>query len=90
METALKDTNFFINTELGFFACNTACILTGKYSCKFLVVSNGILYHSSRGTSSSCLRDDGGDNLILTLLSKTDHSGLMLVKSGNCAGQRRC
>ena len=90
METVLKDTNFCINTELGSFTCNTACILLGKVSCKFSIISSGILYHSSRKISSSCLREDGGGNLILTLLCKTGHSGLMIFKSGNCAGQRRC
>ena len=38
------------------------------------MVSSGILYHSS----SSCLTDDGG-NLLITLLSKTDHSGSMIL-----------
>jgi len=36
------------------------------------------------------LRDYGGGNLLLTLLSKTDHSGWMIFKSGDCAGQERC
>jgi len=90
MERALKDTNFFINKELGSLACNTACILLGKNSCKFSIISSGILYHSSRKISSSCLRDDGGGNLILTLLSKTGHSSLMVFKSGNYACQKRC
>ncbi len=43
----------------------------------------GIPYHSS----SSCLRDDGG-NLLPTLLSKTDHNGSMIFKLGDCASQR--
>jgi hypothetical protein len=65
--------------------CNTSCILLGIDSCKFWIVSCGILYHSS----SSCLTDDEG-NLLLTLLSKTDQSDSMIFKLGNCASQRRC
>ena len=53
-------------------------------SCKFWIVSSGILYHSS----SSCLGDDEG-NLLLTLLSKTDHSGSIIFRLGECASQRR-
>ena len=56
----------------------------------FWIVSRGILYHSLWRTSSSCLRDDGGGNLLLTLLSKTDKRDLMILKSGDCAGQGRC
>ena len=36
---------------------------------------------------SSCLTDDGGGNLLLYLLSKTDHSRSMITDSGDCAGQ---
>jgi len=57
------------------FACNTACILVAIDSCTFWIVCSGILYPSSWRTSSSCLRDDGKGNLLLALLSKTDHSG---------------
>ena len=46
-------------------------------------MSSGILYHSS----SSCLKDDGG-NLLLTLLSKTDHSGLMIFKLGDVLARK--
>jgi hypothetical protein len=48
------------------------------------------LYHSSWRTSSSCFRDVGGGNLFLTLVSKTDQSGLIMFKCGDCAGQGRC
>jgi hypothetical protein len=41
-------------------------------------------------TSSNCFRDVGGGNLFLTIVSKTDQSGSMLLKSGDCAGQERC
>ena len=34
-------------------------------------------------------RDDGG-NLLLILLSKTDHGGSMIFQFGDCAGQGRC
>jgi hypothetical protein len=68
------------------FACNTACILLGIDSCKFWIVSSEILYHSS----SSCLIDDGGKLRLLTLLSKTHHSGSIIFKAGDCARQRRC
>jgi hypothetical protein len=40
--------------------------------------------------SSSCFRDVAGGNLFLTLVSKTDHSGSIMFKSGDCAGQGRC
>ena len=33
-------------------------------------------------------RDRGRGNLLLTRLSKTDHTGSMMFKSGDCAGQR--
>jgi hypothetical protein len=35
--------------------------------------------------SASCLGDDGVGNLLLFLLSKTDHSGSIMFKSGDCA-----
>jgi hypothetical protein len=57
---------------------------------KFWIVSSGIMFHSSWRTTYSCLRDGGGGNLLLTLLCKTDHTCLMIFKSGNCAGQGRC
>jgi hypothetical protein len=37
--------------------------------------------------SLSCFRDVGGGNLFLTQVSKTDYSGSMMFKSGDCAGQ---
>jgi hypothetical protein len=52
--------------------------------------SSEILYHSSRRTSSSCLRDDGGGNMCVNLHSKTDHSGSMTFKSGDCGGHGWC
>ena len=55
----------------------TACIPLGTESCMFWTVSRGLLYHSSWRTST-CLRDDGGGNLLLTLLSKTDNSDSMI------------
>jgi hypothetical protein len=45
------------------------------------------IYTILEGTSSSCFRDVGGGNLFLTLISKT---GLMMFRSGDCAGQERC
>jgi hypothetical protein len=36
------------------------------------------MFHSSWRTTYSCLRDGGGGNLLLTLLCKTDHSGLTI------------
>jgi hypothetical protein len=56
--------------------------------CK-LKVSSGILYCSSHGTFSSCFRVVGGGNLFLTLVSKADQSGSVMLKSGDCAGQER-
>ena len=72
------------------FACNTSCIFLGIDSYKFCIISSAILYHSSWRTSYSCLTDDGGGNLLLTLLSESDNSGLLIFMSGNCAGQGRC
>jgi len=34
-ETAVKDTHFFINMDLGHLFLNTACSLLGTDSCKF-------------------------------------------------------
>ena len=36
------------------------------------------------------MRDGEGGNLLLTLLSKADHSGPTIFKSGDCAGKGRC
>jgi hypothetical protein len=72
------------------FACNTACVLLAIHSYKFWTVSSAILCHPSWRTSSSCLRDDGGGTPLVTVLTKTDHSILMIFKSDNCAGQGRC
>jgi hypothetical protein len=80
---------FLINMAGSPFTFNTAGILLGVDSCKFWKVFSGILYHSSRTTFSSCLRDGGG-YLLLTLHSKTDHSGLMILKFGDNAGKGRC
>jgi hypothetical protein len=49
-----------------------------------------ILYHSSWSTASSCYRDAGGGNLFLTVVSKTDQSGSVIFRCGDCAGQGRC
>ena len=35
----------------------------------------------------SCCRGDGGGNLHLALLSKTDLSGSMIFQPGDCVGQ---
>jgi hypothetical protein len=32
---------------------------------------------------------DGGGNMLLALLSKTDHIGSRVIKPGECAGQGR-
>jgi hypothetical protein len=87
IETAVKDTHFSINTDL-----DHICLLHSLYPSwnRLWIVSSGILCFSWRRTSSGCLRDVGGGNLLLTLLSKTDHSCWMIFKPGNCAGQRRC
>ncbi len=45
---------------------------------------------SSIKTSSSCFRDVEGRNQLLTLLTKTVHSGLIIFKSGKSSGQGRC
>ncbi len=45
---------------------------------------------SSIETSSSCFRDVEGRNRLLTLLTKTVHSGLIIFKSGKSSGQGRC
>jgi hypothetical protein len=63
-------------------ACNTACIPLGIDSYQFWIFSSGIIYRSSCGTSSICLRNDGVGNLLLALLSKTDHIGLAIVLAG--------
>ena len=52
------------------FACNTACILFAVDSYQVWIVSSGILWYCS-WTSFSCLRDDSGGNLLLTLLKLT-------------------
>jgi hypothetical protein len=70
------------------FACNTAYILLGIDSYTFWIVSSGILYYLYWRTSSSYL--SGGVNLLLTLLSKSGHSGSMIFKDGDYAGQGRC
>jgi hypothetical protein len=47
-------------------------------------------YHSSWRTSSSYFKDAGGGRLLLNLVSKTNRSGSLLFKCGDCAGQGRC
>jgi hypothetical protein len=37
-----------------------------------------------------CFRDVGGWNLFLAVVSKTEKSGSVLLKYGDCAGQGRC
>jgi hypothetical protein len=56
---------------------------------KFWTVCSRILYHSS-WTYSSCCRDVEGGNQLITSVSKTDQSGSVMFKSGDCAGQGRC
>jgi hypothetical protein len=53
METVVKDTHFFINMEIGQTFSIIQCFLLGIDSYKFWIVSSGILYRSSRRTSSS-------------------------------------
>jgi hypothetical protein len=72
------------------FAFIKAADLLGMNSYKFWTVSSGILYQSSWRTLSSCFRVVGGENLFLTLVSKSDQSGSMVFKSGDFAGQGRC
>jgi hypothetical protein len=69
---------------------HTTCILLGTDSYKFWIVSSALLYRSSWGTSSSCVRDEEGENLLLTVLSETGHSVSMIYKPGECAGQESC
>lgn len=71
------------------FASNIDAILLGD-SHKLWTVSNVISYHSSLRTSSSCLRDVGSGNLYLSLVSTTNHSGSVMLKCGDCAGQGSC
>jgi hypothetical protein len=65
-------------------------MLLGIDLYKFWTVSSGILCHCSWRTSSSCLWDDGRENLLLTLISKIDHNVSVIFTSGNYAGQGRC
>jgi len=90
MEIVVKNTHLFINIELSHHFTVIVCILLGIDSHTFWIVSRGILHHSSYRTSCSCLTHDGRGNLLLTILSETDHSDLTIFKSGDCAGQRRC
>jgi len=90
MDIVVKDTHLFINMEFGHNFTVTVCILLGIDSHTFWIVSRVILHHSSCKTSCSYLRDDGRQNLLLTILSETDHSDLMIFKSGNCAGRGWC
>jgi hypothetical protein len=84
METAVKDTRFFITTELGSpFACNRACILLWIVSYKFWMVSIGILYRSS---SSSCLRDEGWRDYTSHPTVENWQQCFDDIKSGDCTG----
>ena len=58
-------------------------------SNKFEIVSSVIFYHSSWRTSFNCLRDVGGGNLLLKLLSKSDYSVSLVFKSCDCADHGR-
>jgi hypothetical protein len=51
---------------------------------------SGKLYYTSCRMSCSWLRVDGWENVLLPLLCTTDHSGSIMLKSGECAGQGRC
>jgi hypothetical protein len=57
-------------------------------SYKFWIVSSRILCSSSWRESSSCFGGVGWESL--PLVSKTYHSSSIMLKSGYCAGQRRC
>jgi hypothetical protein len=71
------------------FAFNTAAVLLGMASFKFLTVTIRALYHFLR-TSSSCFRDVAGGKLLLRIVSKADQNGSMMFKCGDCAGQETC
>ena len=43
----------------------------------FWIVSSGILYHSSRRTSSSWLKDDGGGNLVPIIMERGSSRSIM-------------
>jgi hypothetical protein len=78
METGAKDTHIFIKTELGHHLPVIQLVWTDSY--KFWTVSSRITYNRSWRTPSSYLRDDGRGNLLLKLLSKTDHSGSIYLR----------
>jgi len=71
-------------------AGDIACVLLAVDWYKFWTVCSAILYHCPWRTSSGCLRGDGGGTVLITILCATGHSGLMIFKSGDCAGQERC
>ena len=91
METLAKDTHFFINTEFGHHLPVIQLVSLVKLT---LISSEYSLVeyctNSSWRTSSSCLRDGRGGNLLFTLPSKTDHSVSMIFISGDFAGQGIC
>jgi hypothetical protein len=66
----VKDTHFIFNTELGQRLSVIQLYPLGIDWCKFWIFCSKTLHHSSWGTSSSCLRGEGGVKLLLTLLSK--------------------
>jgi hypothetical protein len=80
METAVKDTHFFINMELGHHLPVTQLVFVLEQTD----VSSEQPLMENRTSSSGCLRDNGG-NLLLMLPSKADHSGFMIFNVGKCA-----
>ena len=71
------------------FACNTTCMLLRTDSFKFWIVSSGTVYHPSQHLLVAWQMMEKGI-LLLILLYHTDHSGLMILKFGDYAGQSRC
>ena len=90
MEMVVKDTFLYWHEVHPPFSCNTTCIVLEIDSYKFWIVCSGILFYPSWRTSCSCLRHTGGGNLHLIVLTKIDHSYMMMIKYGDCAGHGRC
>jgi len=84
MELAVKDIHFSITIEL----CHHLPVIQ---LVSFLECTH-ISSEQSPVQYCAALRDERllVGNLLLTLLSKTDHSGSMVFKSDDCAGQGRC